>query len=165
MPIGSPDGQLGLLHELVRIYRLLQSEKLVKDSRSLYDLKLSIISHNLYGVDIDRFATNIAMLRLWLSLEVEADEPLPLPNLDFKIETGDSLLGPDPEKFPDLFSHQLQTQASALLLFKEKYLTAHGKERDRYREAVSKDEKRIEGELSALHGEGVIDWRVHFVEV
>lgn len=93
---GSGAYLLGLLHELVAIYRLLISEKLVKDRRSLYDLKLRIISHNLYGVDIDPFATNIAMLRLWLSLEVEADDPLPLPNLDFKIETGDSLLGPDP---------------------------------------------------------------------
>ena len=162
---GSGAYLLGLLHELVRIYRLLQSEKLVKDRRSLYDLKLRIISHNLYGVDIDPFATNIAMLRLWLSLEVEADEPLPLPNLDFKIETGDSLLGPDPSAMADLFSQRLRVHGDTLLGFKEKYLTAHGAERERYRKAVAQLEKSVEDELSALHGEGVIDWRVHFADV
>ena len=62
---------------------------------SLYDLKLRIIRQNLFGVDIDPFATNLARLRLWLSLAVEAVGPLPLPNLETKIETGDSLLGSD----------------------------------------------------------------------
>ena len=68
------------------------------DAKGLYDLKLHIIERNLYGVDIDDFAVNIAMLRLWLSLAIdyEGDRPEPLPNLDFKILCGDSLLGPDP---------------------------------------------------------------------
>ena len=68
------------------------------DARSLYELKLHIIERNLYGVDIDEFAVNIAMLRMWLSLaiEYEGEGPDPLPNLDFKIVCGDSLLGPDP---------------------------------------------------------------------
>jgi methylase of polypeptide subunit release factors len=162
---GSGAYLLGLLHELVAIYRLLISEKLVKDRRSLYDLKLRIISHNLYGVDIDPFATSIAMLRLWLSLEVEAHEPLPLPNLDFKIETGDSLLGPDPSTMADLFSQQLRVHAETLVAFKKKYLTAHGEERERYRSAVAQLEHDIEKEMSALHGDGVIDWRVHFADV
>ncbi len=99
---GSGAYLLGLLQEMIVLYRLLYSEKLVKDARTLYDLKLRIISQSLYGVDIDPFATNIAKLRLWLSLAVEADKPVPLPNLDFKIETGDSLLAPDPQEMPDL---------------------------------------------------------------
>jgi len=98
---GSGAYLLGLLKEMMAIYRLLYSEKLVEDSRTLYDLKRCIISQSLYGVDIDPFATNIAKLRLWLSLAVEADEPAPLPNLEFKIETGDSLLTPDPQEMPD----------------------------------------------------------------
>ena len=162
---GSGAYLLGLLHELVRIYRLLQSEKLVKDRRSLYDLKLRIISHNLYGVDIDPFATNIAMLRLWLSLEVEADEPLPLPNLDFKIETGDSLLGPDPSEWPDLYTPQTRTHTGFLVALKENYLTAHGAQREAYRKQVTELENKIQQEVTELHGEGVIDWRIHFAEV
>ena len=68
------------------------------DAKALYDLKLEIIQRNLYGVDIDDFAVNIAMLRMWLSLaiEYEGEHPEPLPNLDFKVIRGDSLLGPDP---------------------------------------------------------------------
>ncbi len=96
---GSGAYLLGLLQEMIALYRLLYSEKLVRDARTPYDLKLRIISRSLYGMDIDPFATNIAKLRLWLSLAVEADKPAPLPNLDCKIETGDSLLGPDPQEF------------------------------------------------------------------
>nr|MBA3425646.1 hypothetical protein [Rubrobacter sp.] len=63
--------------------------------------KLEIIQKNLYGVDLDPFAVNIARLRLWLSLVVEFEgekdqKPPPLPNLDFKIEAGDSLTAPTP---------------------------------------------------------------------
>ncbi len=105
---GSGAYLLGLLQELIGIRRALQSEKLAQDPNFLYGLKLHIISHNLYGVDIDRFATNIAKLRLWLSLAVEADKPLPLPNLDFKIETGDSLRGIEKTVFNDKLFHQLE---------------------------------------------------------
>ena len=89
---------LGLLQELVVLYRTLYSAKLAHLARTVYDLKLRIIRQNLYGIDIDPFATNIAKLRLWLSLAVDADKPLPLPNLDFKIETGDALLASDAGK-------------------------------------------------------------------
>ncbi len=60
---GSGAYLLGLLQEMIVLYRSLYSEKLVKDARTLYDLKLRIISQSLYGVDIDPFATNIAKLR------------------------------------------------------------------------------------------------------
>ena len=70
---GSGAYLLGLLQEMILVYRQLYNPNLIRDERSLYDLKLQIISQSLYGVDIDPFATNIAMLRLWLSLAVEAD--------------------------------------------------------------------------------------------
>lgn len=50
----------------------------------------------LYGVDIDASAVEVAKLRLWLSLIVDEEETKkikPLPNLDFKIIPGNSLLG------------------------------------------------------------------------
>ncbi len=75
-------------------------------ARSDYNRKLKIIENCLYGVDIDPFAVNIAWLRLWLALLIddsrnplnqpeEADK-VALPNLDVKIEVGDSLLAPAP---------------------------------------------------------------------
>ncbi len=94
---GSGAYLLGLLHELIEVYQAVYRGKRRGDARSLYDLKLRIIRRNIYGVDIDAFATNIAKLRLWLSLAVEAAGPVPLPDLDSQIATGDSLLAPNPQ--------------------------------------------------------------------
>jgi SAM-dependent methyltransferase len=61
-----------------------------------YKLKRDIISHNLFGLDIDPNAVEIARLRLWLSLieEVADTEHIEtLPNIDFNIIAGNSLLG------------------------------------------------------------------------
>ncbi|MCY3922584.1 MAG: class I SAM-dependent DNA methyltransferase, partial [Chloroflexi bacterium] len=91
---GSGAYLVGMMQELLELYGALYSERLLDDPKSLYELKLHIIERNLHGVDLDPFAVNIAMLRLWLSLaiEFEGDRPKPLPNLDFKIVQGDSLL-------------------------------------------------------------------------
>ena len=56
----------------------------------------TIISDNLYGVDIMDEATEIARLRLFLALVSAAqtlDELKPLPNIDFNIMAGNSLIG------------------------------------------------------------------------
>ena len=47
----------------------------------------------IFVVDIDAGAVDIARLRFWLSLVVDEEKPQPLPNLDFKIMQGNSLLG------------------------------------------------------------------------
>lgn len=56
-------------------------------------LKKQLIKNNLYGVDIDPGAIEIAKLRLWLALIVDYDKTLaePLPNLDFQFRVGNSL--------------------------------------------------------------------------
>jgi hypothetical protein len=63
---------------------------------SLY-AKRQIILNNLYGVDIDDGAVEICKLRLWLSMvadiEDEPSEVEPLPNIDFNIRQGNSLIG------------------------------------------------------------------------
>ncbi|MBC7524835.1 MAG: Eco57I restriction-modification methylase domain-containing protein [Flavobacterium sp.] len=61
-------------------------------------VKLSIIQNSIYGVDLEPGAVDIARLRFWLSLVVDEDKPQPLPNLDYKIMQGDSLL----ERFEDI---------------------------------------------------------------
>ncbi|HEY3966340.1 MAG TPA: DNA methyltransferase [Planctomycetaceae bacterium] len=167
---GSGAYLLGLLHELVAVYRLLYSERLVHDGRSLYDLKLRIISHNLYGVDQDRFATNIAMLRLWLSLAVEADEPIPLPNLDFKIKTGDSLLGPcslptEEKRQQTLGYSESRDRADLLLDLKDDFLKSHGKAKERIFGEISRTEAAIAEELHSRLGGEVVDWRIQFADV
>ena len=63
---------------------------------SLY-AKRTVILNNLYGVDIDEGAVEICKLRLWLSMvadiEDEPNEVNPLPNIDFNIRHGNTLVG------------------------------------------------------------------------
>jgi hypothetical protein len=112
--IGSGAFPVGLLHELVNAMLVLKphlsydylTEKLkgfefthresISDSRYIYRLKRHIIQESIYGVDIDSSAIDIARLRLWLSLVVDEDDLDPietLPNLDYKIVAGNSLIG------------------------------------------------------------------------
>ncbi|HVS72230.1 MAG TPA: TaqI-like C-terminal specificity domain-containing protein [Phycisphaerae bacterium] len=167
---GSGAYLLGLLHEVAVLYRLLYSEKLLRDSRSLYDLKLRIISHNLYGVDIDPFATSIAMLRLWLSLAVDSDDPVPLPNLEYKIETGDSICGPDPQGTRDafgsgeMFEARLASIADDLVELKDRFLKSHGAEKTELKKIIQKQETDIAHELRLLRLKDEVIWRVQFAE-
>ena len=67
-----------------------------KHKSIIYGIKKDIILNNLYGVDIMPEATEICKLRLFLSLvgtALETEELEPLPNIDFNIMTGDSLIG------------------------------------------------------------------------
>ncbi|MEM7557204.1 MAG: hypothetical protein AAF378_24570 [Cyanobacteria bacterium P01_A01_bin.84] len=95
---GSGAYLLGMLHELLDLRQCLFANKGL-DSNTIYQRKLDIIENNLYGIDKDVFAVNIARLRLWLSLAVDfqGEQPKPLPNLKYKIEIGDSLIAPSPQ--------------------------------------------------------------------
>ncbi|RLJ03367.1 MAG: hypothetical protein DRP08_03635 [Candidatus Aenigmatarchaeota archaeon] len=83
------------------LYRLKEKlwEYLKKSHLGKYEEKKKIIERNIYGNDIKYWATEIAKLRLWLELFVDAEieklqnyyEPV-LPNLKFKIRVGDSLV-------------------------------------------------------------------------
>src|SRR5690606_22568977 len=55
-------------------------------------IKLNIIQNSIYGVDIEKGAVDIARLRFWLSLVVDEEAPKALPNLDYKIVVGNSLV-------------------------------------------------------------------------
>ena len=68
----------------------------VKHKSVLYGIKKNIILQNLYGVDIMKEATEVCKLRLFLSLVSSAlkiEELEPLPNMDFNIMCGNSLIG------------------------------------------------------------------------
>jgi len=68
----------------------------LKHKSVLYGVKKNIILKNLYGVDIMKEATEVCKLRLFLSLVSSAlntDELEPLPNMDFNIMHGNSLIG------------------------------------------------------------------------
>ncbi len=93
--IGSGAFPVGMMHEIVRARQTLTTYLEHKEDRTPYGFKRHAIQESLYGVDIDPGAVEIAKLRLWLSLVVDEEEYQtikPLPNLDYKIVCGNSLL-------------------------------------------------------------------------
>lgn len=86
--IGSGAFPMGLLRELY-FCRSAIEPNIVENAANI---KRHIIQNNIYGVDIERGAVDIARLRFWLSLIVDEKTPEALPNLDFKIMQGNSLL-------------------------------------------------------------------------
>ena len=86
--IGSGAFPMGLLRELF-FCRSAIEPNIVEHAA---DIKRHIIQNNIYGVDIERGAVDIARLRFWLALIVDEKSPEALPNLDFKIMQGNSLL-------------------------------------------------------------------------
>lgn len=93
--IGSGAFPVGLMNEIVRA-RLALNAYLGGADRRAYEFKRHAIQESIYGVDLEPSAVDIAKLRLWLSLVVDEDDfgnIQPLPNLDYKIVAGNSLLG------------------------------------------------------------------------
>ena len=86
--IGSGAFPMGLLKELFQCRTALEGISQYQAA----EIKKHIIQQNIYGVDIERGAVDIARLRFWLSLIVDEETPQALPNLDFKIMQGNSLL-------------------------------------------------------------------------
>ena len=84
--IGSGAFPMGLLNELWRCREALGTDM------SRLQLKKEIIENNIYGVDIERGAIDIARLRFWLSIVVDSDKAEPLPNFDYKFMQGNSLI-------------------------------------------------------------------------
>ncbi|WP_304204931.1 N-6 DNA methylase [Phocaeicola plebeius] len=85
--IGSGAFPMGLLNALLHCREALSGERYDRA-----ELKKQIIQRNIYGVDIEKGAVDIARLRFWLSIVVDEETPSPLPNLDYKIMQGNSLI-------------------------------------------------------------------------
>ena len=84
--IGSGAFPMGLLNELFLC------RGVIENFDNAAAIKRHIIEQNIFGVDIEKGAVEIARLRFWLSLITDADKPDVLPNMDFKIMQGNSLL-------------------------------------------------------------------------
>ena len=85
--VGSGAFPMGMLNELLACTQLLTGK-----TKTRSDLKKHIVKNNIYGVDIEKGAVDIARLRFWLAIVVDEEDPIPLPNLDYKIMQGNSLL-------------------------------------------------------------------------
>ncbi len=94
--VGSGAYPVGMMTEIVRARCSLTPYFNDIHERTAYHFKRHAIQNCLYGVDIDPGAVEIAKLRLWLSLVVDEQDVKqikPLPNLNYKIVVGNSLVG------------------------------------------------------------------------
>lgn len=153
--IGSGAFPVGMMHEIVKTRNVLSA--FIKDSnRTIYNFKRQCIENSLYGVDIDPGAVEIAKLRLWLSLVVDEEDIKqikPLPNLDYKIVCGNSLLGVE----KNLFNNELFAELELLkpLLFNETNPTR----KQNYKQ-------QIDALISQItNGHKEFDFEVYFSEV
>ncbi len=88
------------LNRLVEEYRwIVAEEERITGERRLFDqdsIIRSILSHNIYGVDINQESVEITKLALWLHTAAPGQ---PLCSLDHNIRCGNSLVGPDFDAF------------------------------------------------------------------
>ena len=126
--VGSGAFPVGVMTEIVKARSLLHKIMHPGTEPSHYDFKNHAIHHCLYGVDIDAGAVEICKLRLWLSLVVDEqriDVIEPLPNLDYKIVRGNSLIGMPDDVMRD---QQLEKEIEQLM---EKYYAETDKQAKR----------------------------------
>ena len=90
--IGSGAFPIGMLQEIFDAKRFIYPYLKTNQPFNPAATKKNIIQNSIYGVDIEKGAVDIAQLRFWLALVVEEVNPHPLPNLDYKIMQGNSLL-------------------------------------------------------------------------
>ena len=153
--VGSGAFVVGMMNEIIRARGALTPHIGENQERTAYDFKRHAIQNCLYGVDVDSGAIEIAKLRLWLSLVVDEEEResiQPLPNLDYKIVCGNSLLGVN-----KLFNHEPLKKLEELkpLYFNE---TSAGKKQ--------KHKKQIDDLISQItNGHKDFDFEVYFSEV
>ena len=153
--VGSGAFVVGMMNEIIRARGALTPHIGENQERTAYDFKRHAIQNCLYGVDVDSGAIEIAKLRLWLSLVVDEEEResiQPLPNLDYKIVCGNSLLGVN-----KLFNYGPLKKLEALkpLYFNE---TSAGKKQ--------KHKKQIDDLISQItNGHKDFDFEVYFSEV
>jgi len=117
--VGSGAFPVGIMNEIVKLRKLLTPflKKESADERSAYRFKSNAIQNSIYGVDIDAGAVEIAKLRLWLSMVVDEeriDTIEPLPNLEYKIVQGNSLINiPDGTAINDALATEIENLTTA----------------------------------------------------
>lgn len=156
--IGSGAFPMGILYVLYYALHHLQSHAEPNKSFDSTKTKRNIIQNNIFGVDIEQGAVDIARLRFWLALVVDAEAPQPLPNLDYKITCGNSLLGRYDLETPldNVFVeyNKGKNEEEKLSLAKYKKLvsdytnTSNHEKKDLFRKTIEEIKKTFKTELS-----------------
>ncbi|MCT7971123.1 BREX-1 system adenine-specific DNA-methyltransferase PglX [Laspinema olomoucense] len=157
--VGSGAFPLGMMQTILAVRQAIARREgmlVQRGSLTISQWKRDIIANNLYGVDIKPGAIEIAKLRMWLSLVVDIpdiDDVEPLPNLDYKLMCGDSLIStihgehliPDPTKEQQLALAvtPIQQAISPLLELQHRYFSAQSAERQQLREQILEAEANV----------------------
>lgn len=157
--VGSGAFPLGMMQTILAVRQAIARREgmiVQRGSLTISQWKREIIANNLYGVDIKPEAIEIAKLRMWLSLVVDIptiENVEPLPNLDYKLMCGDSLIStihgeqliPDPTKEQQLMLAvtPIQQAIQPLLDLQRCYFDAQTEERHHLREQILAAEANI----------------------
>ena len=170
--VGSGAFPVGMMNEIIRARKALTpfiKPGSVTSGRSPYHFKRHAIEHCLYGVDIDPGAIEIAKLRLWLSLivdEEDRDKVQPLPNLDYKIICGDSLLGINKNDGTDGGPGTGTTDA----FYEHSLKELHKKKQLYFNESLASKKQKYKKEIDQVidkvtEGKKLFDFGIYFSEV
>jgi TaqI-like C-terminal specificity domain/Eco57I restriction-modification methylase len=157
--VGSGAFPLGMMQVMLAVRQAIARREgmtVQRGSLTISEWKRDIIANNLYGVDIKPEAIEIAKLRMWLSMVVDIptiDDVEPLPNLDYKLMCGDSLIStingemliPDPTKNEELMLTvtPVQSAIQPLINLQHQYFKSHADERKALRERIVEAEKDV----------------------
>ncbi len=157
--VGSGAFPLGMMQVMLAVRQAIARREgmtVQRGSLTISEWKRDIIANNLYGVDIKPEAIEIAKLRMWLSMVVDIptiEDVEPLPNLDYKLMCGDSLIStingerliPDPTKDQQTMLPVTPVQAAIqpVVDLQHQYFTSHADERKVLREHIVEAEKNV----------------------
>ena len=158
-----PDGKHWLQKQLENAHPEFRRDIEKKFSNRELDFlrKLGIIRECIFGVDIQPIATEIARLRCFLTLIVDEriDDKAenrgikPLPNLDFKFVTANSLINlPKLEESIQSAMFDDQQGISDLKTIRDQYFNAYGLEREQLKTEFITAQKRLVDKLVEEHG-------------
>jgi hypothetical protein len=134
-----------LVHALERLTTLRIA---AGDARPPHEVRRSVLSSSIFGVDRSPVAVWLCELRLWLSVVIDCDEPdplrvPPLPNLDHHVRVGDSLAGGDFRFAPVAGRRLAQLRA--------RYVQAVGAHKRTLADALDREERaRARAELARI---------------
>jgi len=157
--VGSGAFPLGMMQVILLVWQAIgqrEGESIKRGSLAMSRLKRKIIANNLYGVDIKPEAIEIAKLRMWLSMVVDIptiDDVEPLPNLDYKLMAGNSLIStiagehliPDPTKTQQgmLNVTPVQSAIQPLLALQHQYFESHADDRKELSKQIREAEATV----------------------
>lgn len=130
-----------LVHALERVAQLLAA---AGDARPPAAIRRAVLTHSIFGVDVNPMAVWLCELRLWLSVVMDLDvtDPLdvpPLPNLDRNVRVGDALAG---GAFDEHGRSPSAAAVSPVAWVRERYARATGPRKVSLARVLDREERR-----------------------